>query len=45
LKAGVAQIGLSDEIRTNMERILSYLKPVASLELDILCFPECCRVG
>jgi predicted amidohydrolase len=45
LKAGVAQIGLCNEIGTNIEKILSYLKSAASLELDFLCFPECCLTG
>jgi predicted amidohydrolase len=45
LKAGVAQIGLCNEIGTNMEKILSYLKSAASLGLDFLCFPECSLTG
>jgi len=45
LKAGVAQIGLCNEIGTNIEKILSYLKSAASLGLDFLCFPECCLTG
>lgn len=45
MKAGVAQIGLCNEIGTNIEKILSYLKSAASLELDFLCFPECCLTG
>ena len=28
-----------------MEKLLSYLKSAASLELDFLCFPECCLSG
>jgi predicted amidohydrolase len=45
LKAGVAQIGLCNDIGTNVKKILSYLKSAASLELDFLCFPECCVTG
>lgn len=45
MKAGVAQIGLYNEVGTNIERILSYLKSAISLELDFLCFPECCVTG
>jgi predicted amidohydrolase len=45
LRAGVAQIGLSNEIRTNIETILSYLKSAAGLGLDFLCFPECSLTG
>jgi predicted amidohydrolase len=45
LKVGVAQISLCNEIGTNIEKILSYLKSGASKELDFLCFPECCITG
>lgn len=45
MKAGVAQISLCNEIETNLGKILSYLKSAASLELDFLCFPECCLTG
>ncbi|MFW6105266.1 MAG: carbon-nitrogen hydrolase family protein [Chloroflexota bacterium] len=45
MKAGVAQIGLCNEVGTNVEKILSYLKSAASLGLDFLCFPECCITG
>jgi len=45
LRAGVAQINLSNDIGTNTERILSYLKSAASLEVDFLCFPECSLTG
>jgi predicted amidohydrolase len=45
LKVGVAQISLCNEIGTNLEKILSHLKLAASLELDFLCFPECCLTG
>ena len=45
MKAGVAQIGLCNEIETNVEKILSYFKSGVSLELDFLCFPECCITG
>lgn len=45
MRAGVAQIGLCNEIETNLEKILSYLKSAASLELDFLCFPECSLSG
>ena len=45
MKAGVAQIDICNEIGTNVERILSYLKSAASLEVDFLCFPECSLTG
>jgi predicted amidohydrolase len=45
LRAGVAQIALSNEISTNIERICSYLKSAASLDVDFLCFPECSLTG
>ncbi|MFW6118307.1 MAG: carbon-nitrogen hydrolase family protein [Chloroflexota bacterium] len=45
MKAGVAQIGLCNDIGTNIEKIVSYFKSAASLELDFLCFPECCITG
>jgi predicted amidohydrolase len=45
LKAGVAQIGLCNEIGTNTEKILSYLESAARLKLDFLCFPECSLTG
>ncbi len=45
MKAGVAQIGLCNEIGTNLVKILSYLGSAASLGLNFLCFPECCLTG
>jgi predicted amidohydrolase len=45
LRIGVAQIDLCNEIGTNTEKILSYLKSGASRELDFLCFPECSLTG
>ncbi len=45
MKAGVAQISLCNEIGTNVEKILSYLKSAASLGLDFVCFPECSLTG
>jgi predicted amidohydrolase len=45
LRIGVAQIEICNEIGTNTEKILSYLKSAASLKLDFLCFPECSLAG
>jgi len=45
LKAGVAQIVLSHQIGSNVEKISSYIKSAAELKLDILCFPECSLTG
>ena len=45
MKARVAQIGLCNEIGTNVGKILLYLKSAASLELDFLGFPESCITG
>jgi len=45
LKGGVAQISLCNEIGANVEKIVSYLKSAASLELDFVCFPECSLTG
>ena len=45
MKVGVAQISLCNEIGTNVEKILSYLKSAASLGLDFVCFPECSLTG
>jgi predicted amidohydrolase len=45
LRIGVAQIEICNEIGTNTEKVLSYLKSAASLKLDFLCFPECSLTG
>jgi predicted amidohydrolase len=45
LRAGVAQIVLSDEIDRNIKKLSAFVKQAADLKLDILCFPECSLTG
>ncbi|MEA3253519.1 MAG: carbon-nitrogen hydrolase family protein [Chloroflexota bacterium] len=45
MKAGVAQIALSDKIDTNMKKLSAFAKQAADFKLDILCFPECSLTG
>jgi predicted amidohydrolase len=45
VKAGVAQIVLSYQIGSNVEKICNYINSAAGLKLDILCFPECSLTG
>jgi predicted amidohydrolase len=45
LRAGVAQIVLSNEIDTNIKKLSAFAKQAADLKLDILCFPECSLTG
>ncbi|MFC1992278.1 carbon-nitrogen hydrolase family protein [Chloroflexota bacterium] len=45
MRFGVAQIRLSNEIGTNVEKMSSYLRSAVSLGVDFLCFPECSLTG